>query len=164
MSTGLLEFVSVIFLGALVGLASISPSSPSSCKCQHAGTVFANPPPSKTMTSGGRLLPILDPLFNVRQICKHLLLLQDHLSLPGMKCKQCIMKHFLYLEGYAEEAITLDAKGLHRELLEPLPKAIRDMQKDYTSGADSLVLAQKMRELRRKLTPMAFLIGLDSDV
>ena len=52
---------------------------------------------------------VLNPNFNVREILKQMILLGDHLTDPsGDKvCHDCIMKHLLSIEAYAEEAQTL---------------------------------------------------------
>lgn len=35
------------------------------------------------------LLPIMSPLFNLREVCKHLTLLEDHLNQPRKRCPDC---------------------------------------------------------------------------
>lgn len=151
---GLFEFASIVFLGATIGLLSLQDRK----QCNHQNLF---PSTHAATSSPTKLLPILDPLFNVRQICKNILLLEDHLSVPGMKCKQCIMKHFLYLEGYAEEAITLDTEGKYKDMLAPIPQILRGIQSAYVNGSDTLELSQKLRELRKKLTPLVFEVGLN---
>lgn len=54
------------------------------------------------------LLPIMHPLFNLREACKHLALLEDHLNQPRKRCPDCIRKHFLTLEALFEEGVSLD--------------------------------------------------------
>lgn len=96
-----------------------------------------------------RILPVLDPLFNLREICKQIILLEDHLSQKGKRCHDCISKHFLYLEGLAEEAITLDRDMKHIEKIENLPDEFRTLQKEYLSNIDPLIISQKLRKIRK---------------
>jgi hypothetical protein len=54
-----------------------------------------------------KLLPVLRPAQNMRDIIKQMILLEDHLFQPQKRCKDCIRKHFLTIEGLAEECVTL---------------------------------------------------------
>ena len=54
-----------------------------------------------------RLLPVLRPTQNMRDIIKQLVLLEDHLFQPPKRCADCIRKHFLTIEALAEECATL---------------------------------------------------------
>lgn len=54
-----------------------------------------------------RLLPVMRPSQNMREIIKQLTLLEDHLCQPEKRCKDCINKHFLTTEALAEEAVSL---------------------------------------------------------
>jgi hypothetical protein len=97
-----------------------------------------------------KLLPVLDPVFNLREICKQSILLEDHLSQPEKRCTDCCVKHFLTIEALAEEAVTLDKQKEHQKL-EHLPAKIRELQKlwfqDPTSNAHTV--SQKLREIRK---------------
>lgn len=53
------------------------------------------------------LLPVLRPCQNMRDIIKQLALLEDHMYHPQKRCPDCIRKHFLTIEGLAEECSTL---------------------------------------------------------
>lgn len=53
------------------------------------------------------LLPVLRPCQNMRDIIKQLALLEDHMYHPQKRCADCIRKHFLTIEGLAEECSTL---------------------------------------------------------
>lgn len=113
------------------------------------------PTPSKTSKTSmpkdsDKLLPVLDPVFNLREICKQSILLEDHLSQPEKRCTDCCVKHFLTIEALAEEAVTLDKQKEHHKL-EHLPAKIRELQKlwfqDPTSNAHTV--SQKLREIRK---------------
>ena len=60
--------------------------------------------------TAGDLLPIMDPLFNLREACKQSALLEDHLNQPRKRCPDCIRKHFLTLEALFEEAVSLSSE------------------------------------------------------
>lgn len=79
-----------------------------------------------------------DPMYNLKEVCKQLLLLEDHLTHPEKMCPDCIRKHTLLAEALAEEAISLGAEGdalQHARLVaaimkKPLdPKVIRGLRK-----------------------------------
>lgn len=52
-------------------------------------------------------MPVLRPGQNMRDIIKQFAMLEDHLYQPQKRCKDCIRKHFLTIEGLAEECATL---------------------------------------------------------
>jgi len=102
--------------------------------------------------TGAKLLPVLDPCFNMREICKQCILLEDHLFQNEKRCTDCIKKHFLCLEGLAEEAITLDKKNeYHLSRLE-LPEKLRKLQKRlWTDNESAETIAQELRQIRKPL-------------
>lgn len=101
------------------------------------------------------LLPILDPAFNVREMFKQLVLLEDHLFHPRKRCPDCIWKHLLVSEALAEEAVTLDVDLQHVSLLEGLADQIRRVQRAVQEGLPFEFIAQKVREVRKGLLPVA---------
>jgi hypothetical protein len=48
--------------------------------------------------------PVSDPKYNMQQIIKQSILLEEHLSNKNKRCRDCITKHFLHIIGLAEEA------------------------------------------------------------
>lgn len=112
-----------------------------------------------TCTSGGcdKLLPVLDPKFNMREICKQSTLLEDHLFQEEKRCYDCICKHFLTIEGLAEEAITLDKEQKYPELND-LPKKIRAIEKNFIENKDKnhIQSAQELREIRKNYMQKCF--------
>ena len=101
------------------------------------------------------LLPILNPKFNLREICKNCILLEDHLFQKRKRCKDCIKKHFLTIEALAEEAITLDKNNECREYYD-LPDKIREIEKLYLKGGDVNGIAQKLRQIRKNMMDKYF--------
>jgi len=102
--------------------------------------------------TGEKLLPVLDPCFNMREICKQSILLEDHLFQKGRRCTDCIKKHFLFCEGFAEEAITLDKNNEYNLSDLKLPEKFRELQRrlwDKGEGPESI--AQELRQIRKPL-------------
>lgn len=102
-----------------------------------------------------KLLPVMDPLYNMREICKQSILLEDHLFQKKKRCKDCCIKHQLTIEALAEEAITLDKDGKCKDLYD-LPDKIRDLQKDFIAGKDPSLIAQDYRKIRKSLMQRCF--------
>jgi hypothetical protein len=78
-----------------------------------------------------KLHPLLEPLFNVLEIYKQLLLLLDHLSDKTLRCKTCILKHTLFIEALTEEAIALDNKSKFFKELTELLKLVKKLRISY---------------------------------
>jgi hypothetical protein len=110
-----------------------------------------------------KLLPIMSPLFNLREICKHLSLLEDHLNNPRKRCHDCIRKHFLTIEAFFEEAVSLDKKFEYGEHLDGKAQAIRDLQGIWIDSKDKkdhdreyLTISQELRAMRKGFAPICF--------
>ena len=54
-----------------------------------------------------QLLPVLDCQFNLREICKQSILLEEHLTQPEKRCTDCCIKHFLALKDLAKKPSAL---------------------------------------------------------
>ena len=106
------------------------------------------------------MLDIFNPLHNIKEICKEFVLLEDHLQAPEKRCPDCIRKHLLKAEAFAEEAIALDKKGEHLKLCRPLPGEIRKIQEAFMKGEDDHQLGQRVRKVRKRLTPLCFKMNL----
>ena len=86
------------------------------------------------------LLPIMSPLYNLREICKQIALLEEHLNQPRKRCPDCIRKHFLTIEALFEEAVSLDKELKYRELLDGKAQDVRNLQGvwlDTKDGTDA---------------------------
>lgn len=117
------------------------------------------------------LLPIMNPLFNMREICKQLCLLEDHLNNTRKRCPDCIRKHFLTIEAFFEEAISLDKDFKYIDLLENKAQSIRDLQSDWLFIKDKedqksyLQISQYLRGVRKELTPYCFdVVDMDDSI
>lgn len=109
------------------------------------------------------LLPIMNPLFNLREICKQMVLLEDHLNNPRKRCPDCISKHFITIEAFFEEAISLDKDLKYSKLLDGKAQIMRDLQGLWLNFMGSNIedrgyalVAQFLRRLRKDILPMSF--------
>lgn len=115
---------------------------------------------------GKPLLPVLEPMFNMREMCKQIILLEDHLFQTRKRCEDCICKHFLTIEALAEEAVTLDKDKKYNEYLEQLPDRIRELQHKYikdTNHSNINSIAQGLRQIRKEMMTKSFKAGLNID-
>lgn len=102
------------------------------------------------------LLPIMSPLFNMREICKQVALLEDHLNQPRKRCPDCIRKHFLTIEALFEEAVSLDDKFEYGEYLEGKAEMCRLLQESWIDGEEEREIAQTLRKMRKDFAPLCF--------
>ena len=102
------------------------------------------------------LLPIMHPLYNMREICKQSALLEDHLNNPRKRCEDCIRKHFLTMEALFKEAISLDTKGKWTHLTDGKADILRTLQERWMDGEPELDIAQELRQLRKGMASECF--------
>ncbi|MAG27715.1 hypothetical protein CMI47_19460 [Candidatus Pacearchaeota archaeon] len=101
--------------------------------------------------------PLMDPMFNVREMCKEFTLIEDHLNHDNKRCFDCINKHFLKCEALAEEAISLDGPDGHEHpFLFHLPGAIRRWHNQVHNSEDMRAIASDIRSTRKDLTQVLF--------
>jgi hypothetical protein len=112
-----------------------------------------NPELSKSLeeTTPNKLLPIMDPKFNMRECAKQIILLEDHLFNPKKRCQDCIKKHFMTIEGLAEEASTLDKTGHVTEDANQTAHFMRQCQREFVTTKNYEGIGQKLRECRKPL-------------
>jgi hypothetical protein len=105
------------------------------------------------------LLPVMDPMYNMREMSKQIILLEDHLFQSEKRCNDCICKHFLTIEALAEEAITLDKDHKYPELAE-IPTKVRAITKKYVANKkdseQNIKTGQELRELRKSIMQKSF--------
>ena len=112
-----------------------------------------------------KLLPILDPSFNLREIVKQIILVEDHLRNKQKQCHDCIVKHFLFIESLAEETIGLyDTNDKIPEDILNLPENIREIQKLWYKSPheNSIIAAQQLRVIRKQYMEPNFGIVFDT--
>ena len=104
----------------------------------------------------GKILPVSNPAFNIREATKQMILLEEHLSVPAKRCPDCIGKHLLAIEALADEAACLDKEQELGRLPGELGTLSRKAQGDLLSGADPCKVAQDIRAVRKKLLKRVF--------
>lgn len=102
------------------------------------------------------LLPIMSPLYNMREICKQVALLEEHLNQPRKRCPDCIRKHFLTIEALFEEAISLDKDFKYDDYLDGKAEMCRLLQEEWIDGGDEQKIAQQLRTMRKEFAPICF--------
>lgn len=102
------------------------------------------------------LLPIMHPLYNLREVCKQSALLEDHLNNERKRCEDCIRKHFLTIEALFEEALSLDSKQKWADQIEGKADLVRTLQVEWIDGKDPLEIAQGLRSIRKDFAPLCF--------
>lgn len=100
--------------------------------------------------------PINSALFNVREIAKQMLLLEDHLTDNDKFCVDCIRKHMLVMEALAEEAVMMDPHSKWAKKCGELVILIRRWQIAFCDGANKLDISQKIRMVRKELVTSVF--------
>jgi hypothetical protein len=73
-------------------------------------------------TGCSALDPVSDPAYNIKQIAKQSILLEEHIAEKQKRCRDCIAKHFLHIIGLAEEAVWLAHRNFSKyPYLENMP-------------------------------------------
>jgi hypothetical protein len=114
------------------------------------------------------ILPVMDARFNIRKIVQELLCLEDHLGDRTVRCRDCIMKHSLKAEAFAQEGLLLDKTGEHHKdfqyiacRLRTIDLKIMNAYKKYPKRTPARNLAfvkisYQVRLLRKKYIHAAF--------
>ena len=91
-----------------------------------------------------------DPAYNMINICKQSVLLEEHLNNEKKRCGDCIKKHMLHIVGLAEEAVSLAGTEAEPLMLEAA-ESYEGLMRDYLDGKDPVGVAEGCREERKKL-------------
>jgi hypothetical protein len=83
-------------------------------KAGNAGNAGGAKPSDKCTTTCDALDPVSDPRYNMQQIIKQSILLEEHLTNKNKRCRDCITKHFLHIIGLAEEAEMLATNQIEK--------------------------------------------------
>lgn len=100
--------------------------------------------------------PVSEPKYNMRQIIKQSILLEEHLANKNKRCRDCITKHFLHIIGLAEEAQMLstnkiDQYPLINECIDLYGGLFDKWIKDYNKDKIILDCCDGLRVMRKKL-------------
>jgi hypothetical protein len=110
--------------------------------------------------------PVSDPKYNMQQIVKQSILLEEHLANKNKRCRDCITKHFLHIIGLAEEAQMLATNKIEQyplinECIEMYNILFNKWLKDYDIEGETNVLncCDGLRNMRKKLIVVYFFDG-----
>ena len=111
--------------------------------------------------SCGALDPVSDPKYNMQQIVKQSILLEEHLINKNKRCRDCITKHFQHIIGLAEEAQMLATdKSSKYPLLNDSVEFYNDLFnywfKHRYDDVKIYEIADKLRIHRKKLIAIYF--------
>lgn len=102
------------------------------------------------------VFPLSSPLHNIREVCKQAVLLEDLLLHPSKQRADSIRKHFFAIEAFIEEGLSVSQDPKISNTLEGLLPRIVYLQQAWSSKADRRKIAQQIREIRKRLTPLCF--------
>jgi hypothetical protein len=104
----------------------------------------------KTVCSAKQFL--LDPAFNLDEIRKNAVLFEDHLSTRERYCPDCLNKHALLMEAFADEALGLDAeKGRWRAVLLRVLPSIHSLRELLDREGGAAPVSELQKAVRRVL-------------
>ncbi len=111
--------------------------------------------------SCGALDPVSDPRYNMQQIVKQSILLEEHLTNKNKRCRDCITKHFQHIIGLAEEAQMLatskiDKYPLLNESVNLYNELFNSWLKDRNNENKIMEITDKLRIHRKKLIAIYF--------
>lgn len=122
-----------------------------------------------TVSGCSSIDPVSDPKYNMQQIVKQSILLEEHLANKNKRCRDCITKHFLHIIGLAEEAQMLATDKVEKyplinecvELYNRLFKKWLDKY-DMDVEKNSLVCCDELRTMRKRLIAIYFFDDVES--
>lgn len=159
-----LSLIVAITIVAIVLLALTQRSQ--STKTEHFNGTATKAPANSCGTSShqtcGAIDPVSDPVYNVKEIIKQSLLLEDHLIEKNKRCMDCIVKHFMYLNSYAEEALSLAGTSASKyPMLQDLPTFYNGLFDHWLANKDDtdsyLEAAERLRAKRKTLVAIYIL-------
>ena len=101
---------------------------------------------------------LFDPMFNIRETAKQLILLEDHLAHKAKHCVDCVSKHLLFAEGLLEEAVTLDKRGKYLPITTKAIKSVQEAAEHFAEHrfARAQEMQQMVRQVRKGLVKESF--------
>jgi hypothetical protein len=115
----------------------------------------------RTTPTYGELDEVNNPEYNVQEVIKNTLLIEQHLSEKNKYCKTCLVKHFLLSQALISEAIWMaqDKVGKYPKLEESCGfyndvfKKWKDNMDDDTTRLETL---NQLREWRQKMIDLYY--------
>ncbi len=112
--------------------------------------------PKCTKQNCGAIDPVSDPSYNMKNVIKQTILLEEHLAEKNKYCIDCIIKHFLHCQGLLEEAIWLSCKNVEKYPYlsegDVLYKELFDLWLKNQKNEEKIkYILEKLRAFRKKL-------------
>lgn len=109
----------------------------------------------------GALDPVSNPAYNMQQIVKQSILLEEHITNKNKRCRDCITKHFLHIIGLAEEAQMLATNKCNKyplinENVELYNKLFNKWINNKDDEIVNLTVSDELRINRKKLIAIYF--------
>lgn len=111
--------------------------------------------------SCGALDPVSNPAYNMQQIVKQSILLEEHITNKNKRCRDCITKHFLHIIGLAEEAQMLATNKSYKyplidESVQVYNQLFNTWIKNKDDDVTNLNVSNELRIHRKKLIAIYF--------
>ena len=144
------SLITIVVIGMVYGIYhpvnQVNPINPISTKTQeHFSEVC------KKETCGA-IDPVSDPAYNMKEIAKQSILLEEHLAEMNKRCLDCIAKHFLHIIGLSEEAMMLCSRNfVDYPHLDQSQEFYQDLFNTWLAHKDDeSVITNILEELRAK--------------
>jgi len=100
--------------------------------------------------------PVSDPDYNMREIAKQCILLEEHLTVEAKYCVDCVAKHLLHCHGLATEAVMLACDRLPRyPMMAESPDLFQRLMDEWLTNREDvdarLRMAAVVRDYRKRL-------------
>lgn len=149
--------VVLIVLSAIVGVAIQNKrrSTPTAASVEGFAESKCSP------ASCGAIDPVNDPGYNVREVIKNTVLIEQHLAEKRKYCKECLVKHFLLSIGLLEEAVWMAVcKAGKYPMLEEseafYTRVFEEWRHDMDGAESRLATLRKLRDWRQEMVRLYF--------
>ena len=107
-------------------------------------------------TTCANIDPVSEPEYNMKEIAKQSILLEEHLTQKNKRCRDCISKHFLHIMALQSEAIWLAGdKVSGYPLLEETTGVYSSLFDEWLNDQNNeetiLEVSGKLRDMRKKI-------------
>jgi hypothetical protein len=99
----------------------------------------------------GKKVKLTNPRFNMREVAKQLLLVEDHLASDEKFCADCVRKHLMTVEALGEEAVALDPDSDWVKEAKSVTRRAKGWLVKFEDGLDRESLAKSIRPVRKGL-------------
>jgi hypothetical protein len=105
--------------------------------------------------------PLVSPLNSLREVCKHLVLLEERLvSSTSPPNAERVRKHFLAIEALLDEGLALSQDPKISILITEVLSRIVYLQQVWGAKGSAQKISTSLREIRSKLSSFCFSSGL----